>query len=714
MGTDPSQQHALNEYLGRLKTSFPTFVRFGEGDEDLYAAERGYKLELVTLFRDEIAPRLNALPKDEGGLTRLGSDVIGLLTRKLSNGHPQNLVGWRYTAPLQKLTASDRARLAVLVADLVDGGDPITRRVDRFVPALRALLADSAQETGWAAMTRSVTSFLLMIADPTRHVIIKTREFNRALKACGCAPLPNRALTGEDYLYVQSFVLSLQDLMTEEGLAPRDLIDVQTLIWVGEAYPSMGDPDQHYWALGAYWDNEVDMTAAFVAEGRWENGFQDQYLEKVKQVRPGDRVAIKSTYTKKHNLPFDSHGFTVSCMDIKAVGTVIDNPGDGRNLKVEWEADFAPITIFLYTYWTTIQRIQDQTPIPWIFDGVAQPLDELEAYYWNKAQEKGVVPDGADTENDNAMTVNSEVPVNRIYYGPPGCGKTYRLQQALMPKYRDEAGARYRFVTFHPSMSYEEFVEGLRPITDEITKELRYEVKPGIFREVCELASADPGQRYALFIDEINRANIAKVLGELITLIEPDKRVRRDGESRGLRLVLPYSRLSFGVPANLDIYGTMNSADRSIALLDIALRRRFQFEEIGPDPDVLPRDVEGIDLPRLLKTLNERIELLLDRDHRLGHAYFIGVAALADLNRVFADHILPLLAEYFHDDWGQIALVLVNRELGRSEFVTTAELDPVQVFGQAWDAHATHQSEVLRRHRLVQELTKEMYLGLLA
>jgi predicted RNA-binding protein with PUA-like domain len=231
------------------------------------------------------------------------------------------------------------------------------------------------------------------------------------------------------------------------------------------------------------------------------------------------------------------------------------------------------------------------------------------------------------------------------------------------------------FVTFHQSFAYEEFVEGLKPVAPEEgeadgaagepARDITYKVQPGVFRRICARAEAawrthgKDAPRYLLVVDEINRANIAKVLGELITLIEDDKRL---GGANEVTLTLPYSGQRFGVPPNLYVLGTMNTADRSIALLDLALRRRFAFVEMEPEPSAIaPAEVEGVDLRALLARLNGRVAALLDRDHRNGHSYFMSLRGAADLRFAWYARVVPLLEEYFYNDHERLRAVLGAR-----------------------------------------------------
>jgi 5-methylcytosine-specific restriction protein B len=221
---------------------------------------------------------------------------------------------------------------------------------------------------------------------------------------------------------------------------------------------------------------------------------------------------------------------------------------------------------------------------------------------------------------------------------------------------------RIAFMTFHQSLSYDDFIEGIRP---EVTEdgELIYTPTPGAFYKFC-VSSEDPVKtdsptdvgNCVFIIDEINRGNISRIFGELITLLESS---RRKGMPECLEVFLAQMKVKFSVPANVYVLGTMNTADKSLTALDAALRRRFEFVEMMPDPDVLKgRRIMEVDLPKLLATINNRIELLYDREHMLGHAYFIPVKTIDDLAQCMINKIIPQLQDYFFDDYEKMCWVL--------------------------------------------------------
>jgi 5-methylcytosine-specific restriction protein B len=290
---------------------------------------------------------------------------------------------------------------------------------------------------------------------------------------------------------------------------------------------------------------------------------------------------------------------------------------------------------------------------------------------------------------------------NVILYGPPGTGKTYiarKTAEALVASQVQTGLSGNQFVqwvTFHQSYSYEDFVEGLRPVpSEEDPRSISYQVIPGVFRRICARAADDPRNKYVLIIDEINRGNIAKILGELITLLEDDKRA---GEPNALSVILPYSGKFLTVPGNLYIIGTMNTADRSIALLDVALRRRFAFVELMPRPELLGEGTAEssgavVPLTELLRSLNQAILRHLDRDHQIGHSYFLKVLhadpddRLAVLEFVWNSQIIPLLEEYFYSQQDKLAEILApfrtDVERGAElSFDNTVNFEPIRYVG---------------------------------
>ena len=241
-----------------------------------------------------------------------------------------------------------------------------------------------------------------------------------------------------------------------------------------------------------------------------------------------------------------------------------------------------------------------------------------------------------------------------------------------------EKNKYFDFITFHQSYSYEEFIEGIKPSTKN--GQVEYNIVNGIFKNMCIKANSDPNNNYVLVIDEINRGNISKIFGELITLIEEDKRILPNGandiddadleinensiDKDSIITTLPYSQKQFGVPQNLYILGTMNTSDRSIASIDIALRRRFKFKEMMPQKELVADF--GIGFNKIFDDLNNKIKLLLDRDHQIGHSYFIntkynddeGNNNIETLKGIWFSEILPLLNEYFYCDWDKLKLAI--------------------------------------------------------
>ena len=333
-----------------------------------------------------------------------------------------------------------------------------------------------------------------------------------------------------------------------------------------------------------------------------------------------------------------------------------------------------------YQHWRQVRWLTtEKVNVPMAADIITKALTDISYGGWLAYVAEFFNKLGIDPASLPAVTPNAQPrpapsmnkPTNVILYGPPGTGKTFHTKEHAVTLCNGKADPatlkedfaklvadkRVAFVTFHQSYDYSDFIIGFKPVPS--ANGMSFEVRKGVLMRLAEEAEKNPQLPYLLIIDEINRGNISKIFGELITLIEADK--RRDGDFP-LEVTLPCAykgndgkeTCQFSLPSNVHLLGTMNTADRSIALLDTALRRRFKFVRKEPNPDLLHANLDGVKLPTLLTKLNGILADAFSPDHQIGHAWlpmkFDAKATGKDLVEAFKDKILPLLDEWYYDD----------------------------------------------------------------
>lgn len=739
----------------------------------------------------------------------------------------RNLIFHNARGVLNELSSNYPEEVRDAFINLFSEDKDLRQRIEEFRGVMEVMYRRTQPVLATHQDERSIATYLTY-HKPEKYSLYKESFYSKYCRYLDVKP----AEVNEKYIHYLQLVSELiekyirtdkelkqleKDFTPEDGFADPNFtllaqdILYQTLEMGKEENADIEEEDDNkirYYLGGAAW-NDGDHTKEFIDGGYWENGYSEDYIEIVKQISVGSLIAIKSSFAKGRD----------SILRIKCIGEVTENAGDGLTVYVKWQKPFESFDLVgLGSYRTTVQQVTDADDITTIF------------YHDKKT------PD-INKPQTNAM-------LNTILYGPPGTGKTYHtiakaiaiaepsfetnrtrteIKEAFERLVKD---GRIVFVTFHQSMSYEDFIEGIKPTIAE--GELTYEIQDGIFKLLCNKARFIDGnlenviekfkldiseqegktpltitakgtefkivyrgssvfyvqpknttkdnpwypvnidhirkvfetdsfdnvynhtyireviaylkknynlskhhqperekENYVLIIDEINRGNVSQIFGELITLIETDK---REGNAEQLSTQLPYSKLPFSVPNNLFIIGTMNTADRSVEALDTALRRRFAFEEMMPEPELLSphhilkqlwaqywkmsteefekkqlvpferewnitidllkhRSLEKesehlsldewkeinpelffkdvfkerdnyINLYKLLTTINKRLEILLSKDHTIGHAWLMGATTLPLLQHVFKNKILPLLQEYFYNTYAKIGLVL--------------------------------------------------------
>lgn len=685
----------------------PDFLTFAEDSGVYFDTERTYKDERIRRAQE-------ILSGDTQNVNKVGKQFLDLLAPQSSN-----FVGWRTFAQLADAGNDAMAEAAAILGRLVLSPSPPAQAVEDAARALHPIISRGAKGKPAYGQVRILVTAALALARPTTAICVKTHFMQKAVRILtGQSIFKRRVINAEEYEAFLAIALRIRLAMEGWGWKPQDLWDVQSFLWVvnsddwrpetGSAGASMdedADEDQ-----GGAMEQAPLNQILFGPPGTGKTWITAKLAVEIctRKPAPSDRASLMAAYNelvRAKRIAFttfhQSIGYEEFVEGLRPVTEMDEGEGEPTaGFRLE------PRNGIFREVCALAEQARKRTGRPGHFDFKGRNFFKMslgraytDSHIYDAAIEGGYISLGwgRDVDWSDAKYENYDAIYDEWQKREPGTrGNSGNIAQVWCFRSNIKKGdivivsdgnLRFRAIAevvgdyeFQPSTEghrHRRAVRWLAILEESLPVETIYgtrfqqascyqlknnRMKLEALSELVRTDSDDddsPPEPFVLIIDEINRANISKVLGELITLLEADKRL---GSANALTVQLPYSLQEFGIPNNLHVIGTMNTADRSIALLDTAIRRRFQFIEMMPDYGAIDRSVEGIHLGRLLEGINRRIEWLFDRDHQIGHAYFTSLDTKAALDEVMRSKIIPLLMEYFYDDWERIRVALNDSE----------------------------------------------------